>query len=97
MQCSVVASLHYREIDYHHGHGHLNRQSNYEQFIEQYDFTNISYPATANAIERFMKQNKDVAINALLYIPPKKLSPPVSFQSTTLLTAKLAIAKWLRS
>src|ERR1700721_2496235 len=67
---AVVASLHYKDVD--DGNRNLNRQSNYEQFIEQYDFTNISHPATANVIERFMKQNKDVAINALLYIPPKE-------------------------
>jgi len=66
---ALVASLHFEEIAEQH---HRNRRIRYEQFIRQYDFTNINFPATANDISRFQKQNKGIAINALLYVPPKE-------------------------
>ena len=69
---ALVASLHFDEINNADGHGHLNRKANFDQFIEQYDFTNIKFPATANDICRFQKQNKGIAVNALLYVPAKK-------------------------
>ena len=59
---ALVASLHHSQIA-----DNKNRKTNYDQFVQQYDFSDITFPATANDICKFQKQNKGVAINALLY------------------------------
>jgi hypothetical protein len=73
MECfkyAIIASLHHEEIN--DQHRHKNRKENYTPFIEQYDFSNINFPASANDICKFQKQNKDIAINALLYVPSEE-------------------------
>ena len=70
---AVVASLHYEEID--DLNRHRNRRVYYEQFLQQYNFNNIAFPATAEDIVRFQKDNAGVAINALLWVPAKNGKP----------------------
>ena len=61
---AVVANLHFEEVNH-------NRQGKeyYDNFIQQYDFSNINFPATANDIVKFQKQNEGITINALEYTP----------------------------
>src|SRR5277367_2143446 len=61
---AIIAALHHHEIaDY------KNRRTNYEPFMERYDFSTVRFPATAQNIVAFMKINPTVAVNALLYTP----------------------------
>ena len=70
---AVVASLHYAEVE--DGNRHLNRRFQYDQFLQRYNFQNIKFPSTAEDIVRFQKDNADIAINALLWVPAKNGKP----------------------
>src|SRR5277367_2215965 len=63
---AIIAALHHAEIDDQHN---KNRRINYDRFVANYDFSTVTYPATAQDIQAFMKVNPKIAINALLYTP----------------------------
>ena len=69
---AVVAALHFKELNDIH---HRNRHTQYEQYISNYNFDGIKFPATAEDIKKFVEQNEDVAINALLWVHGKEDKP----------------------
>jgi hypothetical protein len=67
---AVVASLHHGELD--DGNRNRNRRPQYDQFLERYNFNGIKFPATAEDVKLFTRQNEGVAINALMWVSAKK-------------------------
>ena len=63
---AVVASLHFEEVI-----NHRHRKIKYDNLIQRYDFSNIDFPATANDIVEFQKNNVGITINALEYVSAK--------------------------
>ena len=68
---AIIAALHHEEVDVYH----KNRRTNYDRFINQYDFTAVNFPSTAADIVKFMKVNQDVAITAVEYHVTKNNKP----------------------
>ena len=48
---AIIASLHHEEVDQHN----KNRRANYEQFVNQYDFSTMKYPATVEDLTAISK------------------------------------------
>jgi len=71
---AIVAALHHEQID--DGNRHKNRRTNYDTFFHNYNFNNVNFPATVQDIVKFQKDNKEIAINALLYTAAKKNKEP---------------------
>ena len=67
---AAVAALHFEEVD--DGNRHRDRRQQYDQFVARYYFENINFPATADDVKKFVKQNEGVAIKALMWVPSNK-------------------------
>ena len=56
---AIIVSLHHKTIG--------NNKNRLEQYKQIDNFDNVKFPATVEDIVKFQKENKTVAINALLY------------------------------
>ena len=71
LKYAIIASLHHTEVDQYH----KNRSAQYQQFIQRYNFTGVTFPASVEDIMRFQINNKNIAVNALMYIEAVKDHP----------------------
>ena len=58
-----MTALHFQDLD--DGNRHRNSRAQNDQFVDRYNWENITFPATAEDIRQFVKQNEGVAINIL--------------------------------
>ena len=59
-QYSITVALNYQEIE-----NHQERISNIKPFIDKYDWKGIDFPAGIKDLEKFERNNKDIALNIL--------------------------------
>jgi len=65
LKYAIIVALHYDDIDNTQRNAHI--RGLYDQFLDRYNFEGLQFPSTVADIILFQKQNKEVAINALLY------------------------------
>ena len=71
---AIAASIFHDQVDSHN----KSRRAQYQPFVDQLDFSMVSFPATVEDIIDFQKANKLIAVNALMYISePKEGHPKV--------------------
>ena len=56
----VIASLHHEEID-----SHLERITKLQRYENQYYWQYLEFPVATNKIDKFEKNNEDIAVNVL--------------------------------
>ena len=72
---AIVASLFHDQVPQQRK---KERRAQYQPFFENIDFSMVSFPATVEDIRDFQVANKNIAVNALMYIPePKEGHPKV--------------------
>ena len=75
----LSVSLHHKTIG-----NNKNRLEQYKQFERLYNFDNVKFPATVDDIVKFQKENKTVAINAILYHSMKQSDEDKTTSATLL-------------
>ena len=64
---AVIAALHHEEIDFH-----PERISKLKPYSDLYNWKGLKFPVTVNQIEKFEKNNLDIAVNVLYLHSPKE-------------------------
>ena len=74
-QYSITPALNYQNIE-----NHPERISNFEPFIDQYNWEGIEFPAGIKDWEKFEQNNKTIAIN-ILYVSPNTKTINLAYKS----------------
>ena len=64
---AVITALHHEEIDFH-----PERISKLKPYSDLYNWKGLKFPVAVNQIEKFEKNNKDIAVNVLYLYSPKE-------------------------
>ena len=64
---AVIAALHHEEIDFH-----PERISKLKPYSDLYNWKGLKFPVAVNQIEKFEKNNLDIAVNVLYLHSPKE-------------------------
>ena len=64
---AVIAALHHEEIS-----SHSERISKLEPYSDLYNWKGLDFPMTVNQIDKFEKNNLDIAVNVLYLHRPKE-------------------------